>query len=225
MSLFDAKFFTLLIFVVINCLILFFSKTRTTTVISLIISHLVAVLFFSLSISNYNSFKEIVLALIVYSMVILFLISNYNPIHVNALDPLKKKHSRASLLFIISNFVIVIIVFIAFFLITKNLSQISENIYNQRLAKQSEIVANPMEIKSHSVHVAVKKFYLGKKIENNLSNKAYEEIELSERKKMHLKDKLSDNFLLKRSSDVILLIVAISASLLLLSRKIIPNKE
>jgi hypothetical protein len=39
---FDAKFFTILVFVAINFLILFIVKTRTTLVISVIIAHLIA---------------------------------------------------------------------------------------------------------------------------------------------------------------------------------------
>ena len=76
-----------------------------------------------------------------------------------------------------------------------------------------------MILPSYAVHIAVKKFYLGKKFEDDWSDKTYAEIELNEKKRARLKDKLSDNFLLKRSSDVILIIVAVSTSLLLLGNK------
>ena len=87
----DAKFFTILVFVAINFFILFIVKTRTTLVIGVIITHLIAVLFFSLSIANYDAFKEITLALILYSMVILFLISNYGTIVVSGEDIRKSR--------------------------------------------------------------------------------------------------------------------------------------
>ena len=49
--------------------------------------------------------------------------------------------------------------------------------------------------------------------------------EINERNQGRLKDKLADNFLLKRSSDVILIIVAISTSLLLMAGKKIENNS
>ncbi|MBP7710103.1 MAG: hypothetical protein KA100_03440 [Rickettsiales bacterium] len=220
----DAKFLTLLAFIAINFLILFTIKTRTTIVTSLIISHLAAVLFFSISISNYNSFKEIVLALIIFSMVILFLVSNYNPIYLAAPETSKTKRSRLWIFFIPAVCVIVVTVFVALFSIAKSLPQISKIITDEQTTKQNEILQNPMLLPSHPVHIAVKKFYLGKKFEDGWSDKTYVELEMNDRKRARLKDKLSDNFLLKRSSDVILIIVAISTSLLLLGTKKTENQ-
>jgi hypothetical protein len=222
---FDAKFLTLLAFIAINFLILFTIKTRTTIVTTLIISHLIAVLFFSISISNYNSFKEIVLALIIFSMVILFLVSNYNPIYLAEPETFKNKHLRLFIFFIPTVSVIIVMVFIALFSVTKNLPQISKIISDKHLTNQNEILQNPMLLPSHAVHIAVKKFYLGKKFEDNWSEKTYVELEMNDKKRARLKDRLSDNFLLKRSSDVILIIVAISASLLLLSTKKTENNS
>lgn len=216
---FDAKFFTLLTFIIINFLILFTIRTRTTIITSLIIAHLVAVLFFSLSISNYNSFKEIVLSLIVYSMVILFLISNYNPIYLTDDQTNKVNESRSSLFIVPIISAGILVIFCAVFLITKNIPDISHVIHEKEAEKQNEIIKNPMILPSYAVHIAVKKFYLGKKFEDDWSDKTYAEIELNEKKRARLKDKLSDNFLLKRSSDVILIIVAVSTSLLLLGSK------
>ena len=76
-----------------------------------------------------------------------------------------------------------------------------------------------MILPSHPVHIAVKSFYLGKKFEEEWSDKSYANLEINERKRARLKDKLSDNFLLKRSSDVILIIVAVSTGMLLLTNK------
>lgn len=176
---FDAKFFTLLVFVVINFFILFIVKTRTSLVISVIIAHLIAVLFFSLSIANYGSFKEITLALILYSMVILFLISNYGSIVIEGEG---KRKSRRHL------FVDAVIcfaaaaVFLLLLAVVKNVTAIRDETYQMQEAPAQ--VAN------------------------------YDAI-----KRARLRDKLADNFLLKRSSDVILIIVAASTVLLLLSKK------
>ncbi len=78
---------------------------------------------------------------------------------------------------------------------------------------------NPLLTKSHPAHVAVKKFYLGKKFNDDWKNNNYFNYEINEKKKARLKDKLADNFLLKRSSDLIVIIVSISSISLLLSRK------
>jgi hypothetical protein len=215
----DPKFLTLLTFIAINLLILFVVKTRTTAITSLIISHLIVVLFFSLSIANYNSFKEIVLALIVYSMVILFLISNYNPTETNSAKSHAIKNYFASSFFISVIFFTVLTIFLSLVFIAKNVAQIADEVQNKKFSKQNEIMQNPMILPSHPVHIAVKKFYLGKKFEEEWSDKTYAELEINERKRARLKDKLSDNFLLKRSSDVILIIVAVSTSLLLLTNK------
>jgi hypothetical protein len=221
----DAKFLTLLTFNVINFLILFVIKTRTTIVTSLIIAHLIAVLFFSLSISNYNSFKEVVLALIIYSMVILFLVSNYNPIYLAGNEVNKNKELRIKMFFVPMMCLIVLMLFCSLFFVAENIAQISEDVRERKMVKQEEVVKNPMILPSHAVHIAVKKFYLGKKFEEEWSDKTYAELEMNERKRARLKDKLSDNFLLKRSSDVILIIVAVSTSLLLLGTKKTEKKS
>ncbi len=223
---FDAKLLVVLVFVIINFLIIFVIKTRTTTVTTLIIAHLILVLFLSLSISNYNSFKEVVLALVAYSMVMLFLISHHNQIFSDDSKGAKTKRSIKSVILIPVIFFVVATIFTALFLITKNVPQISKTVFDKKQEKQNEVLMNPMILPSHPVHITVKKFYLGKKIEdddNDWLDKVQVQAEINERKQARLKDKLSDNFLLKRSSDVILIIVAISTSLLLLAGKKIEN--
>jgi len=220
---FDAKFFTLLTFIIINFLIIFAAKTRTTTVISLIIAHLVAIVFFSLSISNYNSFKEIVLALVVYSMVILFLISNYSLEELIDEKELKFRRSFSFIAVAFLGFFLLSGIFYSVFLIAENVTKISEKVREEKFSKQGEIFKNPMILPSHPVHIAVKRFYLGKKFEDDWLSKETASLAMNQKKRARLKDKLSDNFLFKRSSDVILIIVAISTSLLLLSRKKVKN--
>jgi hypothetical protein len=212
---FDAKFFTILAFIAINLLILFFVRTRTTTIISLIIAHLTTVVFFSLSISNYNSFKEIVLSLIIYSMVILFLISGNNPIHQTDDKGNKIKDSKPSLMVASCVSFIFLTIFLLIFLMVKNLPQVAEFVRDEKFSKQNEIMQNPIAEAFHSEHLTTENFYPDQKIAEKKDFKS----EISDRKKARLKDKLSDNFLLKRSSDVILIIAAIIANLLLLSGK------
>jgi amino acid transporter len=225
---FDAKILVALVFVAINFLIIFAIRTRTTTVTTLIIAHLILVLFLSLSISNYNSFKEVVLALIAYSMVVLFLISHHNQIFSDELHKRKNRSWRKNLLVIPAIVLAVTLTFSTLFLITKSVPKISKAVFDKKLEKQTEIMLNPMILPSHPVHIAVKKFYLGKKTKDDGSqwlDKVQVQSEINERKQGRLKDKLADNFLLKRSSDVILIIVAISTSLLLLAGKKIENNS
>jgi hypothetical protein len=223
LTLFSSKFLTLLAFIILNFLILFVVKTRTTTITSLIIAHLIIVLFFSLSISSYNSFKEIVLALIVYSTVILFLISNYNPVY---LANVKVSEIKASRWFVFLEFLkksgiffAALLIFSMIFLLAKNVDVIAKFVEDKKLANQEEVLKNPMISPSHPVHIAIKTFYLGKTYKEEWDDKISEQFEINERKKARLRDKLSDNFLLKRSSDVILIIVAITTSMLLLTPK------
>ncbi len=218
--LFDPKLLVILVFVVINFLIITKVKTRTSTIISLIISHLILVLFLSISISSYNSFKEIVLGLVAYSMVVLFLISTHSTIFVKS----PKRTENQSLIEIffgtISIAAIVLIVFVALFLVARNVAEIANLVDDQKVETQDILSENPMTSTNHPVHREIEKYYLGKKLEDQdvWLNKS-QTFEVDEKKWTRLKDKLSDNFLLKRSSDVILIIVAVSTTLLLLSRK------
>lgn len=221
---FDEKFFTILAFIAINFLILFFVRTRTTTIISLIIAHLTTVVFFSLSISNYNSFKEIVLSLIIYSMVILFLISGNNPIHQTDDKGNKIKSSKPSLAVTSCVSFIFLTIFLLIFLMVKNLPQLAEFVRDEKFSKQNEIMQNPIAEAFHSEHLTTENFYPDQEILDNPVKKDFKS-EISDRKKARLKDKLSDNFLLKRSADVILIIAAIIANLLLLSGKKIVNEH
>ncbi len=189
---FDAKFFAVLTFIIINFLVLFVVRTRTTIIISLIIAHLTAVLFFSLSIANYNSFKEIVLSLIIYSMVILFLISNYSSAQIETEEPNKTRTWSRLYFFIPSLLIATLAIFLALVSITKNIPEISSAIYEK---------ASAQEIKP---------------LTKSITPSSTLEAEINARKMTRFKEKLADNFLLKRSSDVILIIVVISTSLLIL---------
>ena len=133
---FDSKFLTLLVFVVINFLILFIVKTRTSLVVSIIAAHLVAVLFFSLSIEDYASFREITLALIIYSMVILFLISNYGSILV---DTGEEKKLRRSFAFRATLYFIALVVFLLLLSVVKNVNDLHRQEHQKSsLSKRSD---------------------------------------------------------------------------------------
>lgn len=226
---FDAKIIVALVFVVMSFLAIFLVRTRTTVVTTLIITHLVLVLFLSLSVASYHSFKEIVLALVAYSMVLLYLISNNNPIFSQAERIVLNFRDKIFLLKFIATGLLVLVIASAMFVIAKNVSEISQKVADKRSDREVEIMMNPMLLPSHPVHISVRKFYLGKKMTSDgdeWGDKVQARAEINEKKQAKLKDKLADNFLLKRSSDVILIIVAVSTSLLLLgARKIENNNE
>jgi predicted signal transduction protein with EAL and GGDEF domain len=207
-----AQFFTLLAFIIINFLILFIVRTRTSTIISLIITNLVAILFFSISITNYNSLKEIVLSLIIYSMVVLFLISNYNPLPLNKDETLRFKLPKIKIFLMPIVAIAFFGFFLTLFLIANDLSRIAENIHDKEISAENKIAAEPDD---KSLNEAPKI------AQNSIQNKPSFQSNsgLNDIKKARLKDKLFGNFLLKRSSDMILLIVAVATSLLLLTSR------
>jgi hypothetical protein len=97
--------------------------------------------------------------------------------------------------------------------------EISSIIQQKRLDRKNELIVNPLILPSHPVHIAVKKFYLGKKFNDNNSDSVAIAIEKNEKKRAKLKEKLADNVILKRTSDIILIIVASLTALLILSSK------
>ncbi|MFM7557735.1 MAG: hypothetical protein ACKO46_04110, partial [Alphaproteobacteria bacterium] len=75
-------FFIIIIFSLICLAILFFIKTRTNRIIALISSHLAIILLFDIYLNSFNNFKEIVLVITIYSMTVLFLISDNKSFYV-----------------------------------------------------------------------------------------------------------------------------------------------
>ena len=129
---FDIKFFTLLIFIVINFIIIFFVRSRTTSVISLIVSHLIVILLLSNIISSYEVLKEIILSLALYSIVLLFLISNYNQ------TAQKQETERNSLPGIppkaIVIFITILLIFLGMFFLSKNILRVKKEIVGKTLS-------------------------------------------------------------------------------------------
>ena len=200
--LFEPRILVILLFIIINFLIIFAVKTRTTATTSLIIAHLILVLFLSISIASYQSFTEIVLALVVYLMVILSLISNHNKSYLS--DHKKYKSTLIFLIFIIP----AILVCMASFYLAKSTIPIANLIKEQQIA--SNVGAANIDLLSDTPGGDNIITTNSKPLDNAsaLSNNDY--------KMTRLKKKLSDNFLLKRSSDVILVITGFIVGMLLL---------
>jgi len=126
---FDLKFLVALIFITLSFITIFVVKSRVNIIATLIINHLVLIVFLSLTITNYNSFKEVVLTLIAYLMGVLFLITNYS-------EKLKKEKIGGakkpfSYLKIIAAFTIIFTVFLSSFYLAKtsllNTSNLTES--------------------------------------------------------------------------------------------------
>jgi len=181
---FDAKLFATLIFIALSLATLFAVKTRTNTIATLIITHLSLILFLSLTITNYIAFKEIVLMLIIYLMMVLFIIINHNSSIRNTYEPSKSKASIA----IIFGGIFAFVIFCG-------------TLYLTNISLKS---IRPLEIKP---------------IEDVANMNPPQTLSIEDRKKLRLSKKLHDNFLLKRSSDVILIIIATASGILLLQRR------
>lgn len=207
---------TILVFIIINFLIIFKAKTRTTIVISLISSHLIIALLLTITIINHNAFREIILALIIYSMVILFLISNYNPIYLG--NSHNKKHSLRNIpLQLPIAILITIIAFFGLFFVTKNINPLSKSINKAIIAKEEKSKKNPALSKNYPSHKLVQERYFDKIAKSKILINNNNTTKIDPIKMRVLKEKLQDNFLLKRSSDIILIICAITAILLVFS--------
>lgn len=213
------NFFTILIFVVISLAILFFIKTRTTRVIALISSHLTIILLFNIYLEYFINFKEIVLVISIYSMVILFLISNNKSFLIDLRDEESAPTKKNLIKFHGPIGITILGTTICILLIAISMPEISSIIQQKKIDRKNELSVNPLILPSHPVHIAVKKFYLGKKFNDNNSDNVAIALEKNERKRAKLKDKLSDNIILKRTSDIILIIVASLTALLILSNK------
>lgn len=214
---FDPKIIVTLVFCIVSLAIIFVVKNRTTIIAATIISHLFALLLVAMSIVNYGNFKEISISLIAYSMALLFVVSSHEFPEIDVAD---EKRNWRLMTRRFSLFCGGLMIFLIVFSMVKKVPEISSKVAEKKLERQNEIMMNPMILPSHPVHLTIRKFYLGKKFEHNSddwSDKIQAKSELNEKRQARLKTKLASNFLLKRSSDVILIICAITAGLLLIS--------
>ena len=222
----NSKFLILLVLFIINLLIIFFVRTRTMRMISFVMSQLVIILFLSISISNYDSFKEIVLALIAYSMMILFLISNYDPTY---LAERKVNPYRRKIFFILVIPLFFTIISLSVLFVIKNIPNISTYVGEAKLHQQNKFLddtsTDPLDSTSDISNILVRESDREKKIKIEQINEMRSKLEINEKKRARLKDELSDNFLFKRYSDVILIIASISTSLLLLANKSVEKNS
>lgn len=188
-----AKFLLIIIICATNIAVIFFGKSRLNSVIFLIISNLFTILFLSITIYDFEGFKEILLALIIFLTVILSLISSNNEIYLS--EELHKKRNALSLKFILF---FTIAISCAYFLF-----QITSQINKTTMALKQEITKQT-ELENYHQTSAPKA--------QNSEYKNQYELE-------KLQMKLPENPLLKRSTDAIFLISAIISCALLFQRR------
>jgi hypothetical protein len=216
-----AIFITILLFCFVNISILFFIKTRTSRVIAIISSHLIVIFLFAIYLKNFLNFKEFVLAIIIYSMTTLFLIADNKFL----LFYLKKENiifknnisSKKILKFYLPISIIIFTATISVLTLLINAPKIKEIIQEKKTVRKNHLTINPLILPSHPVHSAVKKFYLGQKYDDN-ENIALE-LEINKKEYTKIKDSLKDNIMLKRISDIILIIIGFMCGLLIFVNK------
>ncbi len=213
------NFITIIIFSVISLAILFFIKTRTTRVIALISSHLAIIFLFDNYLKSYSSFKEIIVLVSIYSMVILFLISNNKSFLIDLSDEKFTPSTQNFFKFHFPIAVMIIGVSISIILIATTLPSINKIINQKKTDRSLELKINPLILPSHPVHIAVKKFYLGRKFNDISNDNVSVALEKNQQKRARLKDYLSQNIFLKRTTDIILIIVASMTTILILTNK------
>lgn len=185
----DIKILISLIFVIVGIASIFAVKTRTSNVAALIIVHLLLIFFLSLTITNYSSFKEIILTIISYLMLVLFLITNYDI--AKNYDESKGSRALQDKVSWLTKFFIGVGCFLIF----------SASLY------LTDIAFDKMKSERNNPQNRVESV-LQPIVENSES-----------RKIMRVQKKLSENFLFKRSSDIILIIAIASLVLLVMQRK------
>lgn len=191
---FDIKLLVASVFLIFSVLLILNSQNRTNIVTTLIIIHLNLIVFFSLTVTNQNLFKEIILTLVLYLIAVLFIITNQEDI---AKTIKKIKVKGPSLQTIIIAAFISIAIFICSFILT------NKAFHAMRKMRENNVVILS-EVKDQA---------------------ASAQASLKDRKIMRLAKKLHENYLLKHSSDVILIIVFLSGSILLFSSYNLPKKK
>ncbi len=190
---FDIKLLVAFVFLFFSALLIFNSQNRTSIVTSLIIIHLNLIVFFSLTITNQNLFKEIILTLILYLIAVLFVITNQEDVK----KTIKKiKVKRPSFWVISFAAIAAIVIFICGFILT------NKAFYQMKKMRENNII-----------------------ITQSNPQMASADDSLKERRKLRLAKKLQENYLLKHSSDVILIIVFLSGFILLFSSYNLKNKK
>lgn len=217
----DAKLITVLFFIIINFAVLFFVKTNINKALSLIFSYLVTVLFLIMTVSSYDNLKETIVLSAVYLAVVLFLVFNCDAFILEELQKSKIQKIRHAFFVVPALVFAVLITFFSTFWITKNISEISRFVEEKKIEIKNKELFGSLKTPSDEITIDEAKGIAPRPIAvaDNQPYKTQDEFNMNMRRRVRLKDQLSDSFLLKRSSDLILFIMVLSVFPLLILRK------
>ena len=215
----------IIIFTLISLSILFLIKTRTTRIIAIISSQLSIIFIFNLYLTTFNNFKEFILVITIYSIVILFLISNNKSFFVDLKEEKILNYKNNFFKFYLPLLILIISIVSCIILMINTTTDISKIIIEKKLNQKNELLVNPLLLPSHSVHMTVKRFYLGKKFSEIPSDNVENALEENIFKRQKIKEKLSNNMMLKRTSDIIIILVGMISAILILSNKKTNNYQ
>lgn len=218
---FDPKIITVLLFIIINFTVLFFVKTNINKAISLIFSYLVTVLFLAMNVSSYDNLKEIIVLSAAYLSVVLFLVFNCDSLILEETKKSKIKKIQHVFFIVPALVFTVLIIFFSTFWITKNIPKISSFVEEKKIEIKNKELFGSLKNPSDEITIDEAKGIAPRPIAvvDNQPYKTQDEFNMNMRRRARLKDQLSDSFLLKRSSDLILFIMVLSVFPLLILRK------
>ena len=219
--LFDPKIITVLLFIIINFTVLFFVKANINKAISLIFSYLVTVLFLAMTVSSYDNLREIIVLSAAYLSVVLFLVFNCDSLILEEAKKSKIKKIQHVFFIVPALIFTVLIIFFSTFWITKNISKISSFVEEKKIEIKNKELFASLKTPSDEITIDEAKGIAPRPIAvaDNQPYKTQDEFNMNMRRRARLKDQLSDSFLLKRSSDLILFIMVLSVLPMLILRK------
>jgi hypothetical protein len=206
-----AELLIILTILILNLSVVLLVRSRTTMIIFIMLANLITILFYSLIIPEAQNFKELIIATIIFSTIILALISNSN--HIYNIPPEKPKKIKFIILSIIVG-IFTIIVSSGVFYLTKNINKVAAAVREKQISRAEEIEKNPLIFPGHPAHIAVKKYYF----QGNYGDDVFklpENKPIAELYDDKYKQKLQSNILFKRITDAIIIIAGMITILLL----------
>lgn len=191
----------------INLLTLVVVKNKTSMIIGIIISNLLIILSYNLLILDQKTLKELIIANIIYSIIILVLAFNTKNNNPTKIDDSNNKKNKLSQSLAILIFLFAIAISSMCFYLTKNLNQLSSSL-NVKIAEKESLKQNSTSIANNSPN------YLATNVADKTNQKESKIEQLKDLYNENERKKLKNNILFNRSTDAIIIIVGIITALL-----------
>ena len=202
----------IIIFAIIstNVISLIFAQKSSSKLIGLLISTLFVILFCTVSFGNFIIIRDLVFALIAFfiTILLLFFIPKFS-------DKISKEKSDKPNIAI---FLVLLLAFSLFIFVLINIDDF-QNKTSVAIAQKEKLAQDQVFVSSHADDELVKKFYSNKKanLEQISRQENIREFRISNNK--ILKEKLTDNPLLYRFSEIVLLASMFVSILFIFSNK------